>query len=170
MKVLFVLPATTVYEKQNRVIGWRETPVGREELKTLRELVPRLRELGATAIIASDLDDKSAYLLSNRLKVPIETWTSMRRLNVGKLHGQAQSHFAKIYTEMEKRWESNPDIPLPSGDSLSSYKKRMSASLERLKKASGVCVVMAGAREIGAMTGLATDSLERGKVYEWQTN
>lgn len=163
MRILFVLPAATIYDRQGRVMGWRATPCSRESLRELKALVPRLQELGPTKVIGSDLDHDSVWLLSRKLRVPYEEWHSLRRLNAGKLHGAPLSTFEEVLSTLPK---DKPDVPIKGGDSLTSFQKRVAASKERLRKLDGTTVVVAGEREICAMLGTSA-KLERGRVYEW---
>ena len=169
MSVLFVLPAETIYDRQHRVMGWKATPSPRESLKQLKGIIPRLRELGAAAVVYSDFDVDSGYLLAKRLGVPFEEWMCLRRLNVGKHHGASASQFAKLEQEMSRIWTEKPDIPIKGGDSLTSFKKRVSALGDKLESLQTTTLVVADERIIKALTG-ATGPLERGRVYEWRSH
>ena len=168
--ILFVLPARTHLEEQERVLGWRQVTADRESLRELKQLVPRLRELGTAKVVVSDLDGQSGWLLGRRLNVPVEEWHSLRRFNVGKHHGEASSQFAKLFTQLTEKWKVNPDIPVKGGDSAKSYAKRMSASADKLKSQQSVTVVVAAAREIGKLIGKDELRLEHGRLYAWPTN
>ena len=167
MKVYFVLPAQTIYEQQGRVAGHRHTPASRDSLRELRDLVPRLRELGATKVISSDLDEQSAALLGRRLNVPVELWQSLRRFNVGKHHGMKSSKFEDLYRTVHEEWKEHPEIPMQGGDSKLSYDKRIAATRERLLRLTAPAVLMAGAQEICALIG-ANSPLEHNHIYEWE--
>lgn len=164
--ILFILPAATIYDSQGRVAGWKATPASRDSLKQLKALIPRLRELNPSRIVASDLDSQTSSFLARKLDIPFEEWNALRRLNVGKLHGTNSSKFQELYENVQAQWKSNPDIPIKGGDSLTSYQKRMAATKERLSKLEGVTIVVASAREIEAITG--SGGAQRGRVYEWQ--
>lgn len=166
MKVYFVLPAQTIYEQQGRVAGHRHTPISRADLKELRDLVPRLRELGTTKVIASDLDEQSAALFGRRLNVPVELWQSLRRFNVGKHHGMKLSKFEDLYRTIQEEWKEHPEIPMQGGDSKLSYDKRMAATRDRLLRLDAPALVVVGAKEICALIG-ATSPLEHNHIYEW---
>jgi broad specificity phosphatase PhoE len=167
--ILFVLPARTYMEQQERVMGWRQVNADRAALRELKALVPRLRELGAKKVVVSDLDGQSGWLLGRRLNVPVEEWNSLRRFNVGKHHGEDGSQFAKLEAELETKWKSNPDIPVKGGDSLKSFNKRMAASRDKLKALDGA-VVVADRRTIAALIAAPDAKLEHGRVYAWQTS
>lgn len=163
--ILFILPAATTYDVQGRVAGWKATPASRDSIKQLKLLIPRLRELRPSRVVASDLDFQSAQLLARKLDIPFDEWNVLRRLNVGKLHGTNLYKFQELYKNVQAQWKSNPDIPIKGGDSLTSYQKRMAATKERLSKLEGVTIVVAGAREIEAVTG--SSEAQRGRIYEW---
>lgn len=166
MKILFVLPAETIYDQQGRVMGWKHTPAPREKLKQLKTLVPRLKELGAERVICSDLDGQSGWMIARNLGLKCDEWQSLRRLNWGKHHGLSKEKADKEWMQLQEKWKANPDIPIHNGDSLTSFRNRIAATRERLKKQSGTTVVVAGPLEIQRLVG-AEATLERNRVYEW---
>lgn len=166
MKILFVLPAETIYDQQGRVMGWKHTPAPREKLKQLKALVPRLKELGAERVICSDLDGQSGWMIARNLGLKCDEWQSLRRLNWGKHHGLPKEKANKEWTQLQEKWKANPDIPIHNGDSLTSFRNRIAATRERLKKQNGTTVVVAGPLEIQRLIG-AEATLERNRVYEW---
>lgn len=168
MNVLFVLPAANIYDRQNRVSGWRATPCPRESLKQLKQITTRLKELGAARIVASDLDADTGRFLAKKLAIPREEWTCLRRLNVGKNHGTSASNFAELYQNMQAVWAEKPDVPIKGGDSLTSFRKRIAALTDKLKTIDATTVIVADERIVQAIAG--TDAkLERGRVYEWHS-
>lgn len=166
MKVLFITPAETIYDQEKRVMGHRATPASREKLKKLRELAPRLKELGAQKVICSDLDGQSGFFLARNLGVDCEEWRSLRRFNVGKHHGQHIAKEQKILSEYQERWKTNPNIPYFGGDSWTSFKNRLAASKDKLKRNGQVYAVVAPAFVIEHLTGIA-GKFESGHVYQW---
>ncbi len=165
--ILFVLPAATIYDNQSRVMGWKATPPSRDSIRALKAIVPRLRELNVTKVIASDLDHDSAKLLARRLNVPVEEWSSLRRLNVGRWHGTNTSNFAELHTKMQSVWETKPDVPIKGGDSRTSYHKRIAATRDKLSKVNGTVIVVAGEREVSHITGQFA-TLQHNRVYAWE--
>jgi broad specificity phosphatase PhoE len=166
VKVLFVLPAETIYDQQGRVMGWKQTPSPRAKLKQLKTLVPRLKELGAERVICSDLDGQSGWMIARTMGLRCEEWQTARRFNWGKHHGIPKNKAEKEWETLQEKWKANPDIPVHSGDSLSSFRKRIEAMKERFKKQSGTVVVVMAPFEIQNLTGVKAN-LERGRVYEW---
>jgi len=167
MRVYFVLPAETIYDAQSRIMGHRSTPAPREQLKKLREIAPRLKELGVEKVICSDLDGQSGFFLARNVGVPCEEWKSLRRFNVGKHHGQHAEKEQRVLKEYHERWKTNPNIPYFGGDSWTSFKNRLAASKDKLKRNGAVYAVVAERFVIEQMTGLA-GKLERGRVYLWE--
>jgi broad specificity phosphatase PhoE len=165
--ILFVLPAETVYDKQDRVMGWKATPPSRDSIRALKAIVPRLRELNVTRIVSSDLDLDSAKLLARRLNVPYEEWQSLRRLNVGRWHGTNTSKFSELHNSMQSIWNEKPDVPIKGGDSHTSYHKRIAATREKLSKVNGTVIVVAGEREVSHITGQFA-TLQHNRVYAWE--
>jgi broad specificity phosphatase PhoE len=169
--VLFVLPAATIYDRQGRVTGWRATPSSREAMRELKALVPRLKELGPVKVVGSDFDHESVWLLGRKLGVPYAEWVALRRLNVGKLHGTETSKFEKLYQNIQAKWKDKPDVAIcNSGDSWTSYTRRIANAKGLLASLEGTVVCVAGAREIGQLIGKDNLKLEHGRVHECQIN
>jgi len=166
MKVLFVLPAESIYDQQGRVMAWKSTPAPKDKLRQLKDLVPRLKELGAEKVVCSDLDGQSGFFLARNLQVPCEEWKSLRRFNYGKWHGQKKDKAQTLLTEMKVKWEKNPDIPIQSGDSWTSFKNRLAASAGKLKKNGATYVAVVSPFEIETLTGVKSN-FERGRIYAW---
>jgi len=167
MKCFFILPAETIYDAQNRVMGHRSTPASREELKKLKAVAPRLKELGVEKIVCSDLDGQSGFYLARNVGVPCEEWRVLRRFNFGKHHGQHREKEQKVLLEYQERWKQNPNIPYFGGDSWTSFKNRLAASKDRLKKNGQTYAVVAPPFVIEHLTGIA-GKFERGHVYLWE--
>jgi broad specificity phosphatase PhoE len=167
VKCFFVLPAETIYEQQDRVMGHRATPAPRDKLKKFKEIAPRLKELGVEKVVCSDLDGQSGFYLARNVGVPCEEWRVLRRLNFGKHHGQHREKEQKILSEYRERWKQNPNIPYFGGDSWTSFKNRLAASKDRLKKNGAVYAVVADPFVIEQLTGIA-GKFERGRVYLWE--
>lgn len=144
--MLFILPAPNVYEAQGRVAGHKHTPTSRESLKLLKPLVPRLRELGVSKIICSDLDIATGSYLARRLNIPVEEWQSLRRFNVGKLHGTDQAKFSEVYAGLQ-----SPEVPVKGGDSKASFDKRVAHSKHRLRNISETILVICEAKFLGVI-------------------
>lgn len=152
------LPAANIMDKAQRVAAHRHTPCSREELKRLQELVPRLRELGVSRLICSDLDAQSAEALARRLNVPVEEWESLRRYNWGKQHGRFTAEADAVRDRIADR-----TVPVKSGDSRASFEKRCSASAQRLQKVGDTCLLIVDEEVLEKLTG-ATGAV-RYRIY-----
>ena len=157
--MLVCLPAANIMDKSLRVAAHRHTPCSREELKRLQELVPRLRELGCTAIVCSDLDAQSADALARRLNVPVEEWESLRRFNWGKLHGTHTERADAVRDRISDR-----TVPVKSGDSWASFDKRCAASRAKLATAQQKTLVMADEEVLEKLIGAG--GAARYRIYE----
>jgi len=167
MKVYFTLPAETIYDQEGRVMGHRATPASREKLKKLKEIAPRLKELGVEKVVCSDLDGQSGFFLARNVGVQCDEWKSLRRFNFAKHHGQHGEKEEKIFAEYQERWKQNPNIPYFGGDSWTSFKNRLAASKDKLKRNGSVYAVIAPPFVIEHLTGIA-GKFERGRVYLWE--
>jgi hypothetical protein len=157
--VIATLPAANIMEVAERVSGHRHTPCSREELKKLQALAPRLKELGCTRIVCSDLDAQSGDALARRLNVPYEEWESLRRYNVGKHHGRYSADVDGVRERI-----AAPDVPIKSGDSRTSFAKRIAASYERLRTLPRTTLLIADEEVLERLTGAG--GAVRYHVYE----
>lgn len=152
------LPAANIMDKQSRVAAHRHTPCSREELKRLQELVSRLKELGVSKIVCSDLDGQSAEALARRLGVPVEEWESLRRWNWGKFHGQYVAAADAVRDRIADR-----TVPVKGGDSRASFEKRCAASAERLQKLNGTYLLIVDEEVLERLIG--TGGAARYHIY-----
>ncbi len=169
MSIIFTLPAPTVYdESPQRIIGWHHVGVPKLVAAELTDVVPRLKELGIRLILSSDLDEQCARVLARKLDCPNKLWKELRRFNWGKMHGQRAAKGMKMWQQMQDKWKDNPTIPVPGGDSLASYQKRMNAAHAKLIRLKGkITLVVARPQEIRTITGL-NGNFDLHKLYEWR--
>lgn len=154
-----VLSPLNIYAKQNRVCGHRLTPTSTAELRKLTDLAPRLKELGISQIVCSDLDGQAGEMLGRRLNVPVRELESLRRFNFGKWHG------AKATRAYEARpVGGDPQVPVKGGDSQASFRKRCAAATDRLRKLDGTVLLIADAEVLERITGAR--GAEHYHVYE----
>ncbi len=167
--ILFTLPAPTVFdESPQRIVGWQSVGIPKLVAHELTTLTPQLRDLDIHLILSSDLDEQSARVLARSLYCPNKLWWQLRRFNWGKLHGQRARKAIKVWSDMQQKWTTNPDAPVPGGDSLTSYEKRMSAARARLSKLSGhVTLVIARPQEIRALTQ-QPGQFSLHHLYQWE--
>ena len=171
--MIFALPAPNLYESQGRIAGHKHTPTSRESLRSLKPLVPRLKELNIAKVICAELDEATGQWLARRLNVPYESWTSLNRFNAGKSHGIKSQAWSQLMDTMEVMWAEKPDVPVKGGDSRTSFTRRMAASRERLSKpglssasAPAQVLVVAPRQVIGALLQQDATSLIPGRVYQ----
>ena len=164
--ILFVLPAATIYDKQDRVMGWKSTPPSRDAMRELKHIVPRLRELHVSRVVACDLLSDSGKLLARRLNVPYEEWSSLRRFNVGRHHGAPASRFQELFQKMSSIWTEKPDVPVKGGDSLTSFNKRVAATREKLTHLQQNTLIVADPFVVQSLVK-TNATLERNRVYQY---
>lgn len=140
MIFLIPLPENRL-DRRGRAVGWQRVPVERGGKGKLRELAGQLKDRGVEEVWASDLDAPAAKLVADELKAALRTEFSMRRFNWGNQHGAPLVRAEKILGEVSKRWESNPDIPVRGGDSLTSFRKRWDKMYTKLMTLNCIAVV-----------------------------
>ncbi len=119
----------------------------RQQVKSLRAIVPRLRELGVKLVVGVPRDPAAAWLAA-KLHVPLEQWHALKPFNWGKAG-------KRVLPE-------NPIVPVPGGDSRASFKKRLDATNEKLDRSEGA--VFVGTEDY--WKALLETELKGGRVYE----
>lgn len=119
-------------EQKGRVSGWRFVPIEREGKKQLREMCAALRDKGVSCAYASDLDAEALHIVADELHIPFREDFGLRRVNAGRHHAAKIGYYIGILEHVIPKWGANPDIPIRGGDSLSSIKKRLLKSVDRL--------------------------------------
>lgn len=118
----------------------------RQQVKSLKVLIPRLRELGIRMVVAVPRDPAAAWLAA-KLHVPLEQWTALKPFNWGKAR--------------DRKLPDNPIVPVPGGDSQASYAKRVRASREKLGHTPDALYVSTGAH----WRAVLESDLAEGRVY-----
>jgi broad specificity phosphatase PhoE len=131
--MLYLLPIPLDrLDRRERAKGWRHLPVDREGRKKLQTMCQQLKDRGVTEVYCSDLDEFAGTIVAEELKVPLVKDYQFRRFNVGKWHGRLMKDLDGILTNVMRKWQRNPDIPVKEGDSLTSFEKRWNKAYDKL--------------------------------------
>jgi hypothetical protein len=104
-------------------------------------------------VCASDLDGEAAHLAANELHVPVRMDFAYRRFNVGRHHAAARARVDELLETLQFKWKQNPDIPIKSGDSLTSYRKRFERSFNKLLESKQDILFLTDPRTIHSIRG-----------------
>jgi broad specificity phosphatase PhoE len=140
MIYLIPLPENRL-DRRGRASGWRQVPIERDGKSKLRELASQLKDRGVTEVFASDLDKNAAECVAQELKATVRAEFSLRRFNFGHCHGSPLSKAEQILSDLTKKWEANPDVPIRGGDSLTSFRKRWDRMYDKLMQKDCVALV-----------------------------
>jgi broad specificity phosphatase PhoE len=140
MMFLIPLPENRL-DRRGRATGWQRVPLERDGKIQILELAQQLKDRGVTEVWSSDLDRPAAELVAKELKAAVRSEFSLRRFNFGNSHGAPLSKAEKILGEVSKKWESNPDVPIRGGDSLTSFRKRWDRMYDKLMALDCVALV-----------------------------
>ena len=136
-------------DKKGRVSGWHCVPLDRKQKEEWRQLLKQLTaERNIEHVIGSDLDSEAANVAGSELRLPVKTDYIYRRFNFGRFHARNADVADGALRAIEKRWDSNPDIPMREGDSLTSYRKRFVRAFRELLEKQGTALFVTDTRTI----------------------
>jgi len=152
--ILYILPTPmNKLDLKERVSGWRHVPLERKAKEAWRVLLAQLKEKGIERVLASDLDQEAANIAGNELHLPVKTEYELRRFNFGRHHASKLDSVADILGKLEKRWAENPDIPMKSGDSLTSFTKRFARRINMLLSSGGTALLVTDPHTVAFIRG-----------------
>lgn len=138
-------------DKKGRVSGWRFVPLDKKAKQEWRTLLAPLKDKEVAHVIASDLDVEAANVAGSELGLPVRTHFVYRRFNFGRFHARDASVADSALRITEQKWQSNPDVPLREGDSLTSYRKRFVNNFQKLLEKDGDHVFVTDSRTIAVI-------------------
>jgi hypothetical protein len=143
-------------EKRHLESGWRHVQLDREGVKELKERVEPLKDKGITGILCSDLDIRAGELVRDHLHTAsVRPEFALRRFNPGRHHATLQSHFDATLTAQIEKWKKNKDIPVRSGDSLTSFEKRFVKRWNQILDQDGIFAMLVDMRTLSVIRDLA---------------
>lgn len=138
-------------DRRGRVSGWHFVPLEKKAKQEWRALLSPLKGREIANVVASDLDMEAANVAGNELGIPVRVDFLYRRFNFGRFHARDSSVADGALRDAEKKWQSNPDIPVREGDSLTSYRKRFVANFNKLLDKETDCLFITDVRTIAVI-------------------
>lgn len=142
-------------QKRGRETGWRHIKLDRDGRKELQGRVQSLRDKGITAVYVADLDIDAGEIVRDELHCLVRSEFPLRRFNVGRHHAADRSIVDGIIRQVAAKWEKNPDIPVRSGDSLTSFKKRFIRRYEQLVAQDATVAMIVDERTLSVIRDLS---------------
>jgi broad specificity phosphatase PhoE len=149
---LITAPANKL-DKKNRVSGWHFIPLDKKAKQEWRALLAPLKGKEVANVISSDLDAESANLAGDELHLPVRTDYIYRRFNFGRFHARDAGVADGALRAMEAKWNTNADVPIREGDSLTSFRKRFVKSFEKLLNSPDTSLFVTDSRTIHMIRG-----------------
>jgi broad specificity phosphatase PhoE len=141
--ILFIVPSPmNKLDLKGRVSGWHFVPLLAKAKEEWHGVLDQVRDKGIERIHASDCDKEAADYAGNYLHLPVSAEFSLRRFNVGRHHATRFDNLGDILERLERQWKMNPDIPIKSGDSLTSFMKRFSRRFNTLLSSTGTALLV----------------------------
>ncbi len=155
-QVLLVRHGETLWNAEKRIQGQSNSDLTELGVQQAHQTGERLRSLGVTHIIASDLDrtQQTAAILAEYCGCEVTTDVKLRELDMGVLEGR---HLPSLSTQ-EETWRKSllngdPQGRIPEGESMSELSQRMFSALEqcRLLPLGSVAVIVSHGIALGCL-------------------
>jgi len=132
LRILLIRHGETVWNSEGRCQGFSDIQLNAAGLEQAAALARALRGTRLDAIYSSDLARarKTADLIAESHKLPIQTDARLRELNQGKLEGKKLNDLLTDYPELLREWMARPaDVVMPGGESMQSVQQRAWAAI-----------------------------------------
>lgn len=144
-RVLLVRHATA--EGNGRFQGQRDVALTNGGRRELRQLCEKCSRYPVRAVYSSDLlrARQTAEAVAWQFGLPVEPRSEFREMHFGQWEGLDWNQIARRYPRLAKLWiERFPRQPIPGGEALAKFKRRIGAGLRDIAKSNlGNCVLIA---------------------------
>jgi broad specificity phosphatase PhoE len=132
-RILLVRHGTTAYNETDRLQGRIDNPLsarGRDEVERLAE---RLKNAPIDAIFSSPLRRalETAAIINRHHARTLTVVDEFSEIDLGEWEGLNYSRVREQFPDVHDRWISDPDFPVPGGESFSAVCARARSGLEK---------------------------------------
>lgn len=127
----------TEWNTQNRMQGWKDSPLTDLGIRNAIELGNRLNQVEFKAVYSSPLKRTvdTADLIIRERQIPIITDKNLREMNMGDWEGRVQEDIQKEAPESFHKFWSKPHLYIPeSGEAFIDVQSRALLAIDRIQK------------------------------------
>jgi len=120
-RILLVRHGTTEYNETDRLQGRIDNPLSRKGRDEAERLAARLKDEPIDAFFSSPLQRalETASIVNRFHGKSLTVIPEFSEIDLGEWEGRNYSQVREQYPEIHQRWISDPDYPIPGGESFS---------------------------------------------------
>lgn len=132
--ILLVRHGTTTFNETDHLQGQIDNPLNQKGRDEVTRLAARLQCENLDAIFSSPLQRavETATIVNSFHNLPMTLVHEFSEINLGEWEGLNYSAVRARFPEIHQRWISDPDFPIPGGESFSTVCARTRIGLERI--------------------------------------
>jgi broad specificity phosphatase PhoE len=144
--ILLVRHGTTTFNETDHLQGQIDNPLNQKGNNEAARLAARLQRENLDAIFSSPLlrAIETATIINRFHDLPLTLVPEFGEINLGQWEGLNYSKVRAQFPEIHQRWISDPDFPVPGGESFSTVCARTRTGLERILQDSGKHILITG--------------------------
>jgi broad specificity phosphatase PhoE len=134
--ILLVRHGTTAFNETDHLQGLIDNPLSSRGRDEAARLAARLKDVGLDAVFSSPLRRavETAAIINGFHDLPVTLVPEFSEIDLGEWEGRLYSEVRAQFPEVHQRWLSDPDFPVPGGESFSAVCARTKPGLERILK------------------------------------
>jgi len=132
--ILLVRHGTTAFNETDHLQGLIDNPLSPKGRAEATRLAARLKGAAIDAIFSSPLQRavETAAIVNGFHDLPVTLVPEFSEIDLGEWEGQEYGKMREQFPEIHQRWISDPDFPIPGGESFSAVCARTRPGLERI--------------------------------------
>ncbi|MCX6558512.1 MAG: histidine phosphatase family protein, partial [Candidatus Aminicenantes bacterium] len=125
---------TTTFNEIDQLQGRIDNPLNQKGRAEAARLAARLQCVNLDAIFSSPLQRaiETAAILNSFHNLPLTLIPEFSEIDLGEWEGLNYSQVRAQFPEIHQRWISDPDFPIPGGESFNTVCARTRTGLERI--------------------------------------
>lgn len=132
--ILLVRHGTTTFNETDHLQGRIDNPLNHKGRAEAARLAARLKGESLDAIFSSPLQRavETATIVNRFHDLPLTLVPEFSEIDLGEWEGMNYSKVREQFPEIHGRWISDPDFPIPGGESFITVYDRTRAGIERI--------------------------------------
>jgi broad specificity phosphatase PhoE len=133
-RILLVRHGTTEYNETDRLQGRSDNPLNEKGRREVERLAARLKTEPIDAFFSSPMKRalETADIINRGRGLPLTVVPEFSEIDLGDWEGLIYSEVREEFPEIHQRWISDPEFPVPGGESFSAVCARTRTGLEKV--------------------------------------
>lgn len=143
---LLVRHGTTAFNESDLLQGLIDNPLSQKGRSEAARLAARLKSTALDALYSSPLRRavETATIINGFHSLPLTLVPEFNEIDLGEWEGLNYGKAIEQFPEIHHRWISDPDFPIPGGESFSAVCARIKPGLERILQDGRKHILIAG--------------------------